>query len=384
MNAEKFSDAMSELDTKYVDEALNYKKKAKRYGWIKWGAMAACVAAAILVGVRMVAPEKNGLSMLTIPDMESSGMGFEGWLGYDITQWDNGNPWSESMEFSVLPVYQNGSYDAAGKPVGLSRDDMIQRLETAIAALNLDSYDIETEQECLTANADGLQICVYADGMIEVWFEDGQTLPEGYSFTFFDTTDAEAEQALDYLSQEYSELIGFSEPEKVLSGSYIIWNDYDGAGNYVTEPRLEREYALYDSSGDDLEDILNYKYNCVRFYPDDNGKLSLIRIYNGLSCAENLGDYPIISTDEAYELLLKGHYITSVPYAITDAELICKVELVYRNSRTEKTFLPYYRFYVELPEMRRENGLTDYGAYYVPAIQEEYIRNMPLWDGNIN
>ena len=27
MNAKKFSDAMSELDTKYVDEALNYKKK---------------------------------------------------------------------------------------------------------------------------------------------------------------------------------------------------------------------------------------------------------------------------------------------------------------------------------------------------------------------
>ena len=117
MNAKKFSDAMSELDTKYVDEALNYKKKAKRPGWIKWGAMAACVAAAILVGVRIVAPEKDGLPMLTIPDVESSGMGFEGWLGYDISQWDNGNPWSESMEFSVLPVYRNGSYDAAGKPV---------------------------------------------------------------------------------------------------------------------------------------------------------------------------------------------------------------------------------------------------------------------------
>lgn len=37
MNAKKFSDAMSELDTKYVDEALNYKKKAKRPSWIKWG-----------------------------------------------------------------------------------------------------------------------------------------------------------------------------------------------------------------------------------------------------------------------------------------------------------------------------------------------------------
>ena len=29
MNAKKFSDAMSELDSKYIDEALNYKKKSK-------------------------------------------------------------------------------------------------------------------------------------------------------------------------------------------------------------------------------------------------------------------------------------------------------------------------------------------------------------------
>ena len=43
MNAKKFSDAMSELDTKYVDEALNYKKKAKKRIWVKWGAIAACL-----------------------------------------------------------------------------------------------------------------------------------------------------------------------------------------------------------------------------------------------------------------------------------------------------------------------------------------------------
>ena len=29
MNAKKFSDAMSELDTKYVEEALNYRRKTK-------------------------------------------------------------------------------------------------------------------------------------------------------------------------------------------------------------------------------------------------------------------------------------------------------------------------------------------------------------------
>ena len=37
MNAKKFSDAMSELDSKYIDEALNYKKKAKKPVWVKWG-----------------------------------------------------------------------------------------------------------------------------------------------------------------------------------------------------------------------------------------------------------------------------------------------------------------------------------------------------------
>ena len=41
MNAKKFSDAMSELDRKYVDEALTYTKKAKKPIWVKWGAIAA-------------------------------------------------------------------------------------------------------------------------------------------------------------------------------------------------------------------------------------------------------------------------------------------------------------------------------------------------------
>ena len=30
MNAKKFSDAMSELDNKYIDEALNYKKESQK------------------------------------------------------------------------------------------------------------------------------------------------------------------------------------------------------------------------------------------------------------------------------------------------------------------------------------------------------------------
>lgn len=34
MNSKKFSEAMSELDTKYVDEAISYKKKTKKPIWV--------------------------------------------------------------------------------------------------------------------------------------------------------------------------------------------------------------------------------------------------------------------------------------------------------------------------------------------------------------
>ncbi len=51
MNAKNFSDAMSELDSKYIDEALNYKQKAKKPGWIKWWAMAACLFPVFTISV---------------------------------------------------------------------------------------------------------------------------------------------------------------------------------------------------------------------------------------------------------------------------------------------------------------------------------------------
>lgn len=62
MNAKKFSDAMSELDSKYIDEAINYKKKSKKPVWVKWGAMAAClclIVVAIITVPSMLNPQES-------------------------------------------------------------------------------------------------------------------------------------------------------------------------------------------------------------------------------------------------------------------------------------------------------------------------------------
>lgn len=48
MNSKKFSEAMNEMDNKYVAEAIRYKKKGKKPVWVKWGAMAACLC--LLIG----------------------------------------------------------------------------------------------------------------------------------------------------------------------------------------------------------------------------------------------------------------------------------------------------------------------------------------------
>ena len=99
--------------------------------------------------------------------------------------------------------------------------------------------------------------------------------------------------------------------------------------------------------------------------------------------------------EQAEEKLLAGEYRTSVPYPVTrgtrcpGADSIVKTDLVYREGPLEEYLLPYYRFYVALPEMEAEigqlkEGLHIYGAFYVPAVPEEYIADLSVYDGHFN
>ncbi len=55
MNTKKFSEAMGEIDDKYVEEAIRYRATKKVKGlsskWIKRGAIAACLCVALVAGV---------------------------------------------------------------------------------------------------------------------------------------------------------------------------------------------------------------------------------------------------------------------------------------------------------------------------------------------
>ncbi len=63
MNVKKSSDAMNELDSKYIDEALNYSatKKSGRFSpkWIRRCMIAACLCVALVIGVLIQPPNSN-------------------------------------------------------------------------------------------------------------------------------------------------------------------------------------------------------------------------------------------------------------------------------------------------------------------------------------
>lgn len=412
MKAERLSDALNDLDDGIIEETGKLREAHKRRGgtWRRWAAAAACLcvaAAALMTLPRLVRNDPGPtpthrvhvdpeLLPLPLPEL-GGGFGFEGILLYDISELGGVSPWNESMELTRLPVYENRSYHIAGLPVGLGEYALLERLEEAARALDAEIPDLEYEWAdgstseipagtgpisdqmpedtlpviCITGRTDGMKAAVYANGLVTVSFEGGLPLPEGYRFTD-DATDEEAEAVLGYLVQRFSKLLGFSRPQTALSGEY----DFGGT--------FHRDFAVYDVGEGGAEAILNYSFRRAAFFPDKGGNLSEIRLEDSLACARELGDYPIITAEEAKTLLLNGGYITSAPYEMPGEDCVAGVELAYRNSRTDEYFLPYYRFYVELPEEARDNGLKTYGVYYVPAVWERYIANMPVYDGRFN
>lgn len=418
MKASHISDALNLLNDDIIQQTdvLRQRKRKRGRGWWKWAGAAACfiIVSGAGTGLFLHMPERQGdvpqsgdvpqagdLPMLTIFEDTGAGMGFEGYMAYDVSELVNANPWREDMELTTLPVYNNPlSYDenfiAAGADFQEMRGfllDIAGRLGLKTETLNItdDAPDQEMQYRIakkfqdagesvpegyfqptrVMAEEEGVEIQVEQSMTAEISFEPAVSLPDRLNFTFYASFD-EISAAAEYLKTEYRDLIKMQNPQIDISG-----------GDYNIYLQQHYSLAFFDAVGSDVEQIINYNFNRIIFYGSTEGKLDLVRIFRP-DLSQKIGDYPIITSKEAEGLLSKGNYITSVPYEMPGTEYVKGVELVYRTGETEKCYMPYYHFYVELPEEEQENGLKTYGGYYVPAVQGEYISNMPVWDGGFN
>ena len=398
MKRETLSDAFNLLDDNIIEETAALRSHpARRRGWIRWVAAA---AALVLVGYGglsgLFREDRSALPMLTI-SQDFGGMGFEGYWAYDISQLVSANPWQDTAEGTLLPVFENPlRYDENHIAHGGDFETMEQVLLETAKNLGLDTDSLEitdntpdeetrrqiTEKMTLTggslppgyfdpdrliAQAEGIRIEVDLSLTVRVEFSPAVSLPEPYVFEHYATYEQCLETA-QYLQETYVSLLGERTALNVSGGEYNIYQ--------------QQSYSIsfFDASGSDIRQILSYNFGQTEFCCDDEGKLFLIRAsYPDLS---KVGDYPVITSEQARQLLIQGSYVTSVPYEMPGEEYIRKVELTYRTG-SDLYFMPYYRFYVEIPQEQWEEMKT-YGAYYVPAGEQRYISNMPSWDGSFN
>lgn len=409
MRSEDISLAMNETDESFIESAGEIRKpKAKKSPWLKYAATAAAIALVVFAGINALTPnelvpeDNNDFPLNTNGDTEYGGFdlpklvfeengttayGFEGYLAYDISELENGNPWNENMVFKTLPVYKNTSYNEVGLAYpGIGEEVMLEKLNAITGGehgkIEYSYIGDFTEGtgipddfvDHIEADFGYCTIEVQSNGGVVIKYNnyDGIPLPDDISFTYTETSEGDAYRAISYICQNYCNFIDGANTTFVTSGDYT----FDG--------EFSRNYSIYDFSGDNVSNMLNFAFSEIQLAPNDEGKLMLIRINDKLSCAEKIGDYPIISVSDATDMLIDGGYITTVPYEMPGEKYIAKVELIYRSSTSENIWMPYYRFLVELPEMAQENGLKNFGAYYVPAVETEYISGLPLWNGSFN
>ena len=433
MRTEQLSDAMEYLDEELIREAEEARSRVvrRRPAWQRWGALAACLAVAVFAVTRVfpTAPTQPGatcpppppdppasqedpgkpffeeLPLITIESMAVGAMGYEGYLAYDISELGSGaNPWTQEETVESLPVYKNPlSYDEMYRVSGADQDKMKALLLDVAGKLGLDTQTTPVTDNAPTEDykkaiteklaavgeevpegyfdpttlimeADGVKIEVDPTLTALITFDPPVELPKGYNFSY-SATSLEMRKSAAWLLENYWGLLsGMSKP--TLDQGMADRNIYG-------ERSFDVEY--FDGGGSLKQQIINYNFNRVAFYNDDEGKLFLARVY-APDLSQVMGNYPIITVEEAKELLLAGNYASSVPYDLPKAEEIAGVELVYRTSSHEAVWLPYYRFLVDLPEEYRpaDKTLRDYGAYYVPAVDGRYITNMPTYDGSFN
>ncbi len=403
MKTEKLLNAIGKIDDNLIYGAFNDAKTKKKNIWIKWSAAAAFLAF-VIFSVTQFIPKSNfmeelpKLPMLSISETSSEAMGFEGYMAYEISELVNANPWNENMEISTLPVYQNPlSYDEnfiehgadftimktylleVANRLGMDTDnlpisDNTPSAEEQAAVLEKTNGDIPDgyfNPTAVIAEKNGIEIEVDASLTAKITFDPAVTLPDGYVFSYDSSYDDIASVA-EYLKETYKDLLGMDNPQINIYG-----------GDYNIDLQQSYKIEFYNAANNLTDLILNYNFNRTAFYCDENGDLYMARIFQP-NLSKKVADYPIISAEEAKELLLNGNYITTVPYEMPGENYIAKRELVYRTSKHEKYYMPYYRFYVELPDMKKDNGIKLYGVYYVPAVNKAYITDMPIWDGSFN
>ena len=119
---------------------------------------------------------------------------------------------------------------------------------------------------------------------------------------------------------------------------------YDiNGGDYTIDGRQKWRIAfVLKKESVEEKNIINYNFHRIEVSLDENYNVYSITIHNE-NLNNKIGDYPIITVEEAKNRLLEQRYWTSATYP-PNQDNISKIELIYKTSNYHKYFAPYYCF----------------------------------------
>ena len=410
MRPEQLSDALGHLSEKTLEETATLRENPKsthktshRNLIFRFGELAVCLALVLFAGFKLLPllqgeePVSGELPLLTMVEESfgEGGVGGETYYAFDISELTNANPWTPDAKLSTLPVYKNSvTHNDNHQLQGGDFDKMRELLLDVAKRLGLDTETLSISDDvpsayqqavitekfggnvpegyfdptALKTKTDGVTIEVDATLTAKITFDPAIPLPEKYNFEEYAPYE-DVEQAANYLKKEFRSLLNMKKPTlNLYAGGYNI----NFGMHYYTE--------FFEGKGNLTEQIINYNFNRVHFACSEDTGLWLARVYQP-DLSQKLGDYPLLSVEEAIGLLMEGNCYTTHSCEVPGEEYIAKVELMYRTGEYEEYFMPYYRFYVELPDYEYapvgSDGIKSYGIFYVPAVKTEYISNLP-------
>lgn len=383
MKNERLFRILGEIDFELIEDAENIKRKKRR---LPIHLLATAASLFLIIGISGYIYSNRpdpSLPRLEVSFYDNGGMGFSGHWAYDISELVNSNPWTEDCELTHLPVFRNRHpVDGAGTLVEFDWEFMDAALTRVAGYLGIQDIEIAHSTDKISgylpvsAQAEGMEFKMYHPTDVEVFLDPAWKIPKEYCLTDYSSTYEETYSLAEYILTAFPELI----PMK--NAAIDVWGgDYGSDG---TENWQHHNFAYYEITDDETQNIINYNFNRTRFTFNADGNLYIYRV-GQTDLSEILGYYPIISADEAQRLLCRGYYGTNVPEDFRGEEYIMKRELVYRTDIMQSIYVPYYLFYVELPDEYDKNGLNNYGLYYVPAVESKYIEDFhEVWNIRFN
>lgn len=306
------------------------------------------------------------------------------WMAYDVSELLREDPLDGQLP-GTLAVYRG---TLAGRC--LNTDGMTERLTDALTALGYDAsladsarlttgYDEESTQDPQAVAKSlyekfgiGSELDYWSGlAWMEVDLPDGGSLSVNNELTLTVTLTGDETGALtDAQAAEEADTI-----LKANAGLLDALGGYDAVGLTGTDcaydgTRNEPQAFFYRTGDTASQTLAGYDLGRVTFTADAQGNLLSLTL-PGTALAENVGEYGLISREEAAALLADGSYLNAqydeAAPAATDIER-AESYLCYTGGRA-LYYVPMWCFVID--EGERENtadGLHSYRPYYVPAV----------------